>query len=120
MPINVAPNRLNAAETQGPDEEDYKFQSSDMPKHRLMQDSSSSVEINLYDDGKVPRFEYEPHGNSSVNSNNNDDNNNSKINSNNNNMKNLSYNNYINRNKRSELNNFNLNLQQLEMSTKEL
>ena len=81
-----------------------------MPKHRLMQDSSSSVEINLYDDGKVPRFEYEPYGNSSIKSNNNDDNNNSKNNNNKNNVKNLSYNNYINRNKRSELNNFNLNL----------
>ena len=69
-----------------------------MPKHRLMQDSSSSVEINLYDDRKVPRFEY---GNSSVNSNNNNDNNNSMNNNINNNMKNLSYNNYINRNKRS-------------------
>ena len=68
-----------------------------MPKHRLMQDSSSSVEINLQDDRKVPRFEYEPYGNASINSNNNNDN----KNNNNNNVKNLSYNNYINRNKRS-------------------
>ena len=62
-----------------------------------MQDSSSSVEINLYDDRKVPRFEYEPYGNASINSNNNNDNKNN--NNNNNNVKNLSYNNYINRNK---------------------